>query len=87
MGAGLHKGPSVVHEASKVANDPDKYYNNYTYNRVYASAEKDVEINGETVTLTKGLILPVEILRDGIDGTDLTGIYLLGNVKQTETLL
>lgn len=76
MGAGLHQENSVIHQASNAD------YKKYNYNRVYAAIEKDVEINGTTVTMTKGLILPIAVIPNGVkaaSGGNLDNIYLLGN--------
>lgn len=84
MGAGLHQEPSVIHEASGVTRED---YKNFNYNRVYASVEKDVKINGNVVTLTKGLVLPMAIRPGGVKdaGGGLDGIYLVGNKTQIAT--
>lgn len=76
MGAGLHQHPAVIHKAANAD------FNNYHYHRVYAASEKDVVINGETVTMTKGLVLPVNVRKNQISATSggtLTDIYVLGN--------
>lgn len=79
MGAGLHQHPSVIHEATNA--DFDRFH----YHRVYAASEKEVIINGETITMTKGLVLPISVRKNKIQATSggtLTDIYVLGNTSE-----
>lgn len=78
MGTSLSQTSSVRHKAVNAD------YNKFYYNRIFSNIEKDVNINGEVVTLTKGIILPIAIKNHGVKATageDLDGVYLLGHKK------
>lgn len=84
MGAGLYQYPSVSHRAV------DADFERFHYHWVYAAAEKDVVINGETVTMTKDLVLPINVRNNNIQaapGGNLNNIYLLGNIRAEDISL
>lgn len=77
MSASLEQPNSVIHRTDSNKVNFDKFF----YRQVYASADATININGQSVTIAKGTILPISVKRNQIGSN--SSVYLLGVNKQT----